>query len=138
MGAIQYHNGYTGTAFAGTQELSIISWNVNPTTGTTEFKTSKSGGFVIRETNFKDCTVSIVIEYDFGNAPFKTPSTITLGTTLTDVQLFLHQTVSGALDGPKWQFSALVVDATPQSLAVDGKIQTTISMKGAGAFYSPS
>ncbi len=134
MAASVFHSGSFGTAALGTNELSITAWSVQPTAQLVEFKNSKSGGFVLREATFKDCSVAIEMDFDFGNNPFQTPFSIQPGTTLTNVKLCLHQSAAGVLDGLAWTFSSLVVDSTPQSLKVDGKITSRFTAKGNGSF----
>ncbi|MGD0462163.1 MAG: hypothetical protein ABSB74_06720 [Tepidisphaeraceae bacterium] len=109
---------------------------MQPTAQLVEFKNSKSGGYVLREATFKDCSVAIELDFDFGNNPFQTPYSIQPGTTLTNVKLCLHESAAGVLDGLAWTFSSLVVDSTPQSLKVDGKITTRFTAKGNGS-YTP-
>ena len=121
MAASVFHSGYFGTAALGSNELSITSWEVHPTAQLVEFKNSKSGGFVLREATFKDCTVTIDLDFDFGNNPFQSPFAIQPGTTLSTVKLFLFQSAAGMLDGLAWTFTSLVVDSTPQQLKVDGR-----------------
>jgi hypothetical protein len=137
MSASVFHSGSFGTAALGTNELSVTAWEVQPTAQLVEFKNSKSGGYVLREATFKDCSVTITIDYDFGNDPFSAPYSIAPGATLTNVNLCLHQSTSGALDGPKWNFTSLVVDGTPQTLQVDGRISTRITSKGNGSYTAP-
>jgi hypothetical protein len=137
MAASVFHSGSFGTAALGTNELSITGWDVQPTAQLVEFKNSKSGGYVLREATFKDCSVTIQLDYDFGNDPFGTPFSITPGATLTSVILCLHQTASGSLDGPQWSFTSLVVEGTPQQLQVDGKITTRVTAKGNGSYTAP-
>jgi hypothetical protein len=136
MAASVFHSGSFGTAALGTNELSVVGWSVQPTAELVEFKNSKSGGYVLREATFKDCTVTIDVDFDFGNNPFQSPYSIQPGTTLSTVKLCLSQTAAGALDGLAWTFSSLVVDSTPQKLLVDGKITTRFSAKGNGS-YTP-
>jgi hypothetical protein len=49
---------------------------------------------------------------------------------------FHPKSASGVLDGLAWTFSSLVVDSTPQSLKVDGKITSRFTAKGNGS-YTP-
>ena len=137
MAASVFHSGAFGTAALGTNELSVVGWSVQPTAQLVEFKNSKSGGYVLREATFKDCSVTIDADFDFGNNPFQTPYSIQPGTTLTNVKLCLHQSASGQLDGLAWTFSSLVVDSTPQKLQVDGRITTRFTAKGNGS-YTPA
>jgi hypothetical protein len=137
MAASVFHSGNFGTAALGTNELSITSWDVQPTAQLVEFKNSKSGGFVLREATFKDCSVTIEVDFDFGNNPFQSPFSIQPGTTLSNVNLYLHQSAAGLLDGLAWAFTSLVVDSTPQQLKVDGKITTKFTAKGNGS-YTPA
>ena len=137
MSASVFHSGSFGTAAIGSNELSITGWEVQPTAQLVEFKNSKSGGYVLREATFKDCAVVLQLEYDFGNDPFASPYSIGVGVTLSSVNLFLHQSGASTLDGPKWAFTSLVVDTTPQSLQIDGKITTRVTAKGNGSFTTP-
>jgi hypothetical protein len=134
MAASVFHSGAFGTAALGTNELSVTGWSVQPSAELVEFKNSKSGGYVLREATFKDCTVTIDVDFDFGNNPFQTPYSIQPGATLTNVELYLNQTGAGQLNGLAWTFSSLVVDSTPQKLLVDGKITTRFSAKGNGSY----
>jgi hypothetical protein len=133
-----FHSGFYGTAAVGGNELPILNWEVQPTVELQQFKNSRSGGFIIREATFKDCTVSIQLDYDFGNNPFATPFSLTIGSTITNVNLYLHQTAPGSLNGSYWSFSTLIIEGTPQQLMVDGKITTKILCKGSGSFTYPS
>jgi hypothetical protein len=134
MAASVFHSGYLGTAALGSNELSVVSWDVQPTAQLVEFKNSKSGGYVLREATFKDCTVTIEVDFDFGNNPFQSPYSIQPGTTLSNVKLCLQQSASGQLDGLAWTFASLVVESTPQKLEVDGKITTRFTAKGNGSY----
>lgn len=132
-----FHSGAFGTAAIGTSELPITGWEVQPTAELQQFKNSKSGGYVLREATFQDCSVMVLMDYDFANSPFSMPYAIAVGTTLTNVNLFLNQSVSGAMDGSHWTFTSLIVDSTPQQLVVDGKITTKVMCKGNGSFTYP-
>ncbi|MGA2584768.1 MAG: hypothetical protein ABSG31_15940 [Tepidisphaeraceae bacterium] len=138
MPASVFYSGFYGTAAVGGNELPIINWEVQPTVELQQFKNSKSGGFIIREATYQDCVVTIQIDYDFGNNPFAAPTTLTAGSTITNVNLYLHQTAPGALNGSYWSFSSLIIESTPQQLVVDGKITTKIMCKGNGSFAYPS
>ena len=134
MSSSIFHSGSFGTAALGSSELSITGWDVNPTAQLVEFKNSKSGGYVLREATFKDCSVTIDVDFDFGNNPFQTPYSIQPGATLTGVKLCLHQSAAGQLDGLAWTFTSLVVDSTPQKLQIDGRITTRFTAKGNGSY----
>lgn len=134
MAASVFHSGYLGTAALGSNELSVVSWDVQPTAQLVEFKNSKSGGYVLREATFKDCTVTLEVDFDFGNNPFQSPYSIQPGTTLANVKLCLQQSAPGQLDGLAWTFASLVVESTPQKLEVDGKITTRFTAKGNGSY----
>jgi len=134
MSASVFHSGSFGTAAIGTSEISITGWEVHPTAQLVEFKNSKSGGYVLREATFKDCSVTLDADFDFGNNPFASPTSIQPGATLTSVKLLLHQSAAGQLDGLAWTFTSLVVDSTPQKLQVDGRITTRFTAKGNGSY----
>jgi len=134
----QFHSGAAGTASLGDPpvELSITDWQVNPTASLNRFRNSKSGPFEIVEASWQSATVTITVEYDFANSPFQA---IQIGSRLTNVNLYLHQSAAGLLDGPAWSFGALVVMATPQTLPVTGRtITMRLSCASDGAFSSPA
>jgi hypothetical protein len=137
----QFYSGVGGTASVGNPplELPITDWQVNPSAQTTRFRNSKSGPFDIVESNWLSATVTISIEYDFSNSPFQSPAAIQVGSRLTNVKLFLHQSSPGQLDGPAWTFGSLVVTATPQSLPMTGRnITTRLTCASDGPFTYPS
>ena len=86
----QFYSGVGGTASIGQPpvELTITDWEVRPSAQLTRFRNSKSGPYDIVEANWLSATVTISIEYDFGNNPF---ATIQVGSQLTNVALYLHQ-----------------------------------------------
>jgi len=137
MSASIYRSGSGGTAALGTTELSILRWRVTPVAQLNEFRNSKSGTCPIREASFKDCLVELDLDFDFANNPLQSPVGISVGAVLNNAKLCLHQSVAGALDGPAWSFTALVVDSTPQELLVDGKITTRVTAKPSGSFGGP-
>jgi hypothetical protein len=134
----QFYSGAGGTASIGSppSELSITDWQVNPSASLNRFRNSKSGPYEIVEASWLSATVTITVEYDFGNSPF---TAIQIGSRLSNVKLYLHQSASGRLDGPAWSFGALVVTATPQSLPVTGQTVTTrLTCTSDGAFSYPN
>jgi hypothetical protein len=137
MAASVFYSGFLGTGSIGTNEFSTTKWSVNPTAKLVPFRNSKSGGYTIYQSTFKDADVTIETDYDFGNDIFAAPYGIFPGVTLTNVNLYLHQTASGQLNGPVWNFTNIVVSASPQSLDVDGKIVTRIVGKGSGSYTAP-
>src|SRR5271163_968181 len=97
----QFYSGVGGTASVGSPpaELPVTDWEVRPTAQITRFRNSKSGPYDIIEANWLSATVHISIEYDFANNPFQSPASIQIGSRLTNVKLFLHQSSPGQLDG---------------------------------------
>jgi hypothetical protein len=133
----QFYSGVGGTASIGTPpvELTITDWEVRPSAQLTRFRNSKSGPYDIVEANWLSATVTISIEFDFGNNPF---ATIQVGSRLTNVALYLHQSAPGQLDGPAWTFGSLIVTSTPQTLPMTGKsIVTQVSCVNDGPFSYP-
>jgi len=137
----QFYSGVGGTASVGNPplELPITDWDVRPSAQTTRFRNSKSGPFDIVEANWLSATVTISIEYDFSSSPFQSPAAIQVGSQLTNVKLYLHQSSPGQLDGPAWTFASLVVTATPQTLPQTGRnIVTQLTCDSDGPFSYPS
>lgn len=133
-----YHSGFFGTAAVNGVELSVISWSVNPTSDIVVFKNSKTGRYPYREPTYIDVSnISIAVDYDFTQNPYQSPLTIQVGTTLASVNLYMHQTAAGSLNGPFWGFTSVVVVTTPQDLQVDGKIGTSFTCAINGPFTYP-
>jgi hypothetical protein len=134
----QVYSGVGGTASIGDPptELSITDWEVRPSAQLTRFRNSRSGPYDIVEANWLSATVTISIEYDFGAGPF---AALQVGSRLTDVSLYLHQSAPGQLDGPAWTFGSLIVTSTPQTLPLTGRnIVTRVSCTSDGPFSYPS
>ena len=131
-----YHAGYGGTAavggtdtsgtISGGTELPITDWEVNPKVEAAHFRTSKNGPYEQLEANWQTAQVTISIEYDFANNPFQiSGNALKVGATVSNVQLFLHQSGTSTLDGLFWYFPSLIVMDVHQVLPVDGKNITT-------------
>jgi hypothetical protein len=137
----QFYSGVSGSASVGSPsiELPVTDWEVRPTAQTTRFRNSKTGPYDVIQTNWLSAAVTISIEYDFNNNPFQAPASIQIGSTLTNVKLYLHQSAAGQLDGSAWIFPSLVVTGTPQTLPLDGKnIVTKLTCMSDGPFSYPT
>jgi len=137
----QFHSGFGGTASVGSPpiELPITEWEVRPIADITRFRNSKTGPYDVVEATWLNATVTLSIEYDFDNNPFQSPTAIQIGTQLSNVKLYLHQSASGQLDGSAWSFPSLIVTTSPQTLPLDGKnIVTKFTCVTSGAFSYPS
>lgn len=129
--ADNWKSGRTGTATINGNEVALVNWNVNPTSEIVRFKNSRSGRFPKTESTFFDATVSFSIDYDFDAGIFESPTSVTPGTVLTNVKLFL----TGGTSGTKYHnFPLLVVQGTPQSLQIDGKIATSVNCVADGTY----
>lgn len=133
------HSGKGGTATiangTNTVELPVTGWNVDPTTEIQRFRNSKTGNYSVKENTFKDCTFSIRTDLDFDGSIFLTAGlNIQPGDLLTNVKLFLNGGSSGT---GFWLFSSAIVVGTPQSLEVDGRIETTINGEASGSWTKP-
>ncbi|MGA2233319.1 MAG: hypothetical protein ABSH22_20645 [Tepidisphaeraceae bacterium] len=137
----QFYSGVGGTASVGSPpvELPITDWQVRPTAQITRFRNSKTGPYDQVEAAWLNATVTISVEYDFDNNPFQAPAAIQIGTLLTNVKLYLHQSAAGQLDGSAWSFPTLMVTGTPQTLPVSGEnIVTQFTCVSSGPFSYPT
>jgi hypothetical protein len=137
----QFYSGSGGTASIGSPpiELPITEWEVRPVADITRFRNSKTGPYDVVEATWLNATITLSIEYDFNNNPFQSPTALRIGAQLTNVQLYLHQSASGQLDGSSWAFPSLIVTTTPQTLPIDGqKITTKFTCVTSGSFSYPS
>ncbi len=127
-------SGVGGTARINGTELPVTAWQVSPKADIVEFRNSLSGRHPRRAATYVDGgRFTITVDWDDSNNLFSAPLTIHAGDVVTDVTL--------NLDGPGgslcWRFPSAVVDSTPQSVAVEGKITTTLSCLADGAFAAP-
>jgi hypothetical protein len=137
----QFYSGVGGTVSVGSPavELPITDWEVRPSAQITRFRNSLTGPYDVVEANWLSAAVTISIEYDFNNNPFQAPAAIQIGTLLTNVKLYLHQSAPGQLDGSAWVFPSLLVTGTPQTLPLDGKnIVTKFTCVNDGPFSYPN
>lgn len=135
---MELHSGKTGTVTiasgTSTVELPITNWNVDPTTEIVNFRNSKTGNYSVKESTFKDCTFSVAFDHDFDENPFAAPLSLDPGDELTNVKLFLNGGTSGT---SFWLFPSAIVVGTPQTLEIEGKINTTINAEANGAWTKP-
>jgi hypothetical protein len=140
MAASVFHSGSFGTAALGSNEISVVGCGrFSRRRNWSNSKTARAEGYVLREATFKDCSVTIDADFDFGNNPFQTPYSIAAGHDAHERESCVCiKASSGACStGLAWTFSSLVVDSTPQKLQVDGRITTKISAKGNGSYTAP-
>lgn len=124
-----FHAGNQGTATVAGVELSVVSWSVDPNTEIARFRNSKTAGFTKKEATWKEATFTIDVDWDFDANAF---ATVGLGTTVTNVRLYLRTT-----SGNYWSFPSAIVVGTPQRTDVDGKIVTTLNLENDGTFSAP-
>lgn len=124
-----FHAGNQGTATINAVELAVVSWSVDPSVEIARFRNSKTAGFTVKEATWKEATFSIEVDWDFDLNPF---AAVGLGTTVTNVKLFLRGT-----GGQFWLFPSAIVVGTPQRTEVDGKVTTTINLENSGTFTAP-
>lgn len=129
-----FHSGKGGTATVNGTELAVTDWSVDPSTEIARFRNSKTGNFTKKETTFKEATLTITVDYDFDANPF---SSLPLGTTVTNVKLYLQGGGAGG-SGGFWDFPSAIVVSTPQSVAVNGNIQTSFNLENDGTFSAPA
>jgi len=129
---VQFHSGKSGTATVNGNEVPLIDWSANSSAEIVKFINSKTSNYPLREATFRDFSGSFGIDFDFDNNPFGSPLSITAGTTLTNVKLFLNGTA-----GIYWGCASAVVSDTPQQLSVEGKIVTRINFVTSGTVTAP-
>lgn len=135
---MDFQSGIDGKAFVGASELAIIGWTTNPTSEVQRFRNSKTGRFTLKEPTFKDVTGTVTIEHDFDDPIFELGTPIEAGEFIEDVKLYLRKNDTAPLaTEPYWSFPSMLVTSTPQSLEVDGKIQTSFNFEGDGEFGTP-
>lgn len=132
-----FYSGFYGSASVGANELALMMWSVTPTVQLVEFRNSRSGNYVVRQSTFSDVSGDLTVDYDFANDYFAAPFNLNPGTILTNLLLYLHQPSKSELSGPEWTFASVIIDSTPQTLDINGKIGTKFSFKGAGGNVTP-
>lgn len=127
-----FNSGKESTATIEGTELPTTEWSVDPSVEIVRFLNSKTDDYAIKKPTFKDCTFTITIDWDFDSNPFQTPTTLNIGTELTNVRLYLNGVAS-----EYWHFPTAIVVGTPQSTSTEGKIVTTINCENSGEFGIP-
>lgn len=123
-----FHAGNGGTATVNSVELAVKGWSVDPSVEVARFRNSKTAGYTVKETTWKEATFSIDVDWDFDLNPF---AALGLGSTVTNVKLFLRAA------GQFWLFPSAIVVSEPQSLEVNGEIVTRINLENSGTFTAP-
>lgn len=130
-----FHSGFDGKVTVNGTELPITEWSVNPGVRIAETDNSKSGGFMLRESSGgKTADFSINADLDFDANLFGAPTSIVIGTKLTNVKLLLN-----GLSGLFWLFPSAVVVSTPQTVTHSGTNMVSVQINGRsdGTFSYP-
>lgn len=148
---MQFRSGKLGTATINgngvSNEIPLISWDVEPSVDIVMFRNSKTGNFPYREATFFDATVSLVLDVDFDAYPFAAPTNLYVGQLLSPVFLYLRQPAGpSTFGGDFWRFpkvgapasAGLIVQSTPMSLSIDGKVGTSVTCVASGPFQYPT
>jgi hypothetical protein len=131
---MEFHSGVNGSAKIGATEVATVGWSVDPSVDEVVFRNSKTDAYSVIETTFKQCTGTIDADFDFDANIFTDASPLTLGAELTDLKLYLDDVNDATM---YWHFPIAVVLSTPQSVATEGKITTSIRFRNSGIFYPP-
>lgn len=135
---MSYHAGIGGTVTINGTELALTRWSVNPSATIVAFMNSKTGKFAKKQSTFEDCDFSFSIDYDDAANAFAAPLTLAPGQTITQVKLFLDNTAVGLPpNGEYWHFPSAIIQRTPQTLEVVGRIETTIDCTSDGTYGTP-
>jgi hypothetical protein len=129
-----FHSGKTGTGTVNGVEVALTDWAVDPSATIVQFINSKTGNYPKREATFRDLTGNFGIDVDFDSNIFATPISILPGTTVTNIKLILTGGTGGTL---YWSIASAVIQGTPQSLSVDGKIITRVNFATDGPVTAP-
>jgi hypothetical protein len=137
--SVVYHSGKNAQFYAGTSTanvpLSLISCEVKTQSEIVKFRTSRTGNFTLKEQTFYDADVTAKIEWDFSANPFLgTNGALSMlqGGTVA-ARLYLNGT-----SGAYWDFPQAWVQSNPQTIEIEGKIQTTVNLTANGAFVEPA
>ena len=134
MAIANYLAGITATATLNGTELSVTGWSVTPNATILEFINSKTGLHPVLMSTIMRLRFTLGFDYDTNNQPFAAPLSIVVGSTLTNVKLFLDGTGGSNF----WNIPSALVASTPQSVAREGKIHTSIECAASGQFAAPA
>ncbi len=134
---MDFQSGRYGKALVGAVELAITGWTMNPTTEVVRFRNSLTSGGTLKEPTFTDGTGSMTVDHDFDASPFDAPISIVVGQFLTGVKLYLRKSTPALASEPYWDLRSILVTGTPQSLEIEGKIQTTFNFEVDGLIGYP-
>jgi hypothetical protein len=127
-----FHSGKTGTGTVNGTEVPLTDWAVDSSATIVQFINSKTGNYPKREATFRDLTGNFGIDFDFDANLFASPLSILAGVTVTNIKLYLNGTA-----GLYWGIASAVIQGTPQSLSVDGKIITRVNFATDGTVTAP-
>jgi hypothetical protein len=136
---MQFKSGKNSKGFVGTStanvELPITGWAVNPGVEKAIFRNSKTGAFSVKETTFLDCSFSITVDYDLNANPYISPNGALslLGGGTFAAQLYINGST-----GANWSFPSAILEGNPQSVTVEGKVQTQFNFSSNGSWVEPA
>ena len=138
MATSVFASGFFGTVTINGSECPVIQWSLSRTRTLVEFRNSLTGIYPFRDPTFGDIVASVVIDRDFANNPNGSPFYILPGQTLTNLVLYEKQTAKSAVNGPAHTISAAIINSTPVTTAVAGKVGYSFTAPINGTYTPPS
>lgn len=126
---MSYLSGKLGKVRVNGATLAVTKWRVIPKCQLVDVTSSESNGFGEYVAGVKDGDVELSLFYDYGGIPY---ATISPGSTLTNLKLYLNDTT-----GAYWQGNALVEEAPNQS-EVRGGVTIELRGKFSGGLTAPA
>lgn len=138
MAATNFQTGYYGTATVnGANEVPVVQWTGDLKSMTEKFFNSQTGPFPVYRGTFKECPITLNLDYDPANDVFASPFSIAVGTVLGQTNLYLNQSAKSTKDGPFLGFSNFYVETTPIKCVINGKNTIQVTGYGFGTLTMP-
>jgi len=118
---------------AGATVLTAKSWTVTSEADELDVTNFEGGGYTEVIGGIKKITVQIELDLDGAANPFDSPRSITPGSTIVTVKLYLNDTT-----GPYWSIPTLYIRSCSNPMEVRQSARLSISGTGTGSFVHPT
>ena len=117
----------------GATVLTAKSWTATSEADELDVTNFEGGGYTEVIGGVKKLTVQIEIDWDAAANPFDAPRTLTPGSTVATVKLYLNDTT-----GPYWDIPILFIRSASNPMEVRQSARLSINGTGSGTFTHPT
>jgi hypothetical protein len=132
--ADNFLSGRTGDVTINGTEVAVTQWRVDANVADVTFRNSRLGRFSSYETTFYEATGEVSVDLDIDAPMYGSPANVVLGSELTNVKLIVTGGTGGTIF---WLFPTITVISTPQTVTIDGRIESSFRFRAKGTFSLP-